>query len=141
MQCRLVIRDENVLEMMEAIPYGSVTKRLKEIIRKHIRANQTKPKQFSETQLRELFQNFRTKMQTLEDTTRGAPDRYHLLCEFYETAIQTLFSSLGRCYQAPDQSTADACLAELADENFVKELFDRLFPPVNQIHFESDEYE
>lgn len=61
-QCRIVLRDEKAERFVSSIPYGEVTGRLKEILRRHIKANQTRPKEIDVRQLFRLFQNFRTKM-------------------------------------------------------------------------------
>ena len=41
-QCRIVLRDEKAEKFVSSIPYGEVTERLKEILRRHIKANQTR---------------------------------------------------------------------------------------------------
>ena len=126
-QCRIVLRDEKAEKLVSAMPYGEVTGRLKEILRRHIKANQTRPKEIDVRQLFRLFQNFRTKMLELEEETYGAPDRDRLLCEFYDQALRRLFSSVSDCYQIGDQISGDARLAKLQDENFPKEIFEEIF--------------
>lgn len=122
-QCRIVLRDEKAEKLVSSMPYGEVTGRLKEILRRHIQANQTRPKEIDMRQLFRLFQNFRTKMLELEEEVYGVPDRDRLLCEFYNQALQRLFSSVNSCYQTGDQISSDARLAKLQDENFPEEIF------------------
>lgn len=126
-QCRIVLRDEKAERFVSSIPYGEVTGRLKEILRRHIKANQTRPKEIDVRQLFRLFQNFRTKMMELEEEAYEAPDRDRLLCDFYDEALQRLFSSVSGCYQTGDQISGDARLAKLQDENFPEEIFDHIF--------------
>ena len=126
-QCRIVLRDEKAEKLVSSIPYGEVTGRLKEILRRHIKANQMKPKEIDVRQLFRLFQNFRTKMTELEEEAYGVPDRDRLLCDFYDEALQRLFSSVSGCYQTGDQISGDARLAKLQDENFPEEIFDHIF--------------
>ena len=126
-QCRIVLRDEKAEKFVSSIPYGEVTDRLKEILRRHIKANQTKPKEIDVRQLFRLFQNFRTKMMELEEEAYGVPDRDRLLCDFYDQALQRLFSSVSGCYQTGDQISGDARLARLQDENFPEEIFEKIF--------------
>ena len=126
-QCRIVLRDEKAERFVSSIPYGEVTGRLKEILRQHIKANQTRPKEIDVRQLFRLFQNFRTKMTELEEEAYGVPDRDRLLCDFYDEALQRLFSSVSGCYQTGDQISGDARLAKLQDENFPEEIFDHIF--------------
>ncbi|MBQ2857817.1 MAG: hypothetical protein IJE78_11985 [Bacteroidaceae bacterium] len=126
-QCRIVLRDEKAERFVSSIPYGEVTGRLKEILRRHIKANQTRPKEIDVRQLFRLFQNFRTKMMELEEEAYGVPDRDRLLCVFYDQALQRLFSSVSSCYQTGDQISSDARLAKLQDENFPKEIFEQIF--------------
>ena len=126
-QCRIVLRDEKAERFVSSIPYGEVTERLKEILRRHIKANQTKPKEVDVRQLVRLFQNFRTKMMELEEEAYGVPDRDRLLCDFYDQALQRLFSSVNGCYQTGDQISGDARLAKLQDENLPKDIFEKVF--------------
>lgn len=126
-QCRIVLRDEKAEKLVSAMSYGEVTGRLKEILRRHIKANQMKPKEIDVRQLFGLFQNFRTKMTELEEEAYGVPDRDRLLCNFYDQALQRLFSSVSSCYQTSDQISGDARLAKLQDENFPKEIFEEIF--------------
>ena len=126
-QCRIVLRDEKVEKFVSSIPYGEVTERLKEILRRHIKANQTKPKEVDVRRLVRLFQNFRTKMWELEAEVPEGPDWDRLLCEFYDQALQRLFSSVSSCYQTGDQISGDARLAKLQDENFPEEIFEKIF--------------
>jgi hypothetical protein len=129
-QCRIVLRDEKAEKFVLSMPYGEITGRLKEILRRHIKANQTKPKEVDVRQLVRLFQNFRTKMTELEEEAYGVPDRDRLLCIFYDQALQRLFSSVSSCYQTGDQISGDARLAKLQDENFPKEIFEEIFAEV-----------
>ena len=126
-QCRIVLRDEKAEKLVSAMPYGEVTGRLKEILRRHIKANQTRPKEIDVRQLFRLFQNFRTKMMELEEEAYGVPDRDRLLCDFYDQALQRLFSSVSGCYQTGDQISGDARLTKLQDENFLEEIFEKIF--------------
>ena len=126
-QCRIVLRDEKAERFVSSIPYGEVTGRLKEILRRHIKANQTRPKEIDVQQLFRLFQNFRTKMMELEEEAYGVSDRDRLLCDFYDQALQRLFSSVSGCYQTGDQISGDARLAKLQDENFPEEIFEKIF--------------
>lgn len=126
-QCRIVLRDEKAEKLVSAMSYGEVTRRLKEILRRHIKANQMKPKEIDVRQLFRLFQNFRTKMTELEEEAYGVPDRDRLLCDFYDEALQRLFSSVSGCYQTGDQISGDARLAKLQDENFPEEIFEKIF--------------
>ena len=126
-QCRIVLRDEKAERFVSSIPYGEVTGRLKEILRRHIKANQTRPKEIDVRQLFRLFQNFRTKMMELEEEAYGVPDRDRLLCDFYDQALQRLFSSVSSCYQTGDQISSDARLAKFQDENFPKDIFEKIF--------------
>ena len=126
-QCRIVLRDEKAEKLVSAMSYGEVTGRLKEILRRHIKANQMKPKEIDVRQLFRLFQNFRTKMTELEEEAYGVPDRDRLLCDFYDEALQRLFSSVSGCYQTGDQISGDARLAKLQDKNFLEEIFEKIF--------------
>lgn len=126
-QCRIVLRDGKAEKLVSSMPYGEVTGRLKEILRRHIQANQTRPKEIDVRQLFRLFQNFRTKMMELEEEAYGVPDRDRLLCDFYDQALQRLFSSVSGCYQTGDQISGDARLAKLQDENFLEEIFEKIF--------------
>ena len=126
-QCRIVLRDEKAERFVSSIPYGEVTGRLKDILRRHIKANQMKPKEIDVRQLFRLFQNFRTKMTELEEEAYGVPDWDRLLCDFYDEALQRLFSSVSGCYQTGDQISGDARLAKLQDENFPEEIFEQIF--------------
>ena len=126
-QCRIVLRDEKAEKLVSAMSYGEVTGRLKEILRRHIKANRMKPKEIDVRQLFRLFQNFRTKMWHLEEEAYGVPYRDRLLCDFYDQALQRLFSSVSSCYQTGDQISGDARLAKLQDENFPKEIFEEIF--------------
>lgn len=126
-QCRIVLRDEKAEKFVSSIPYGEVTGRLKEILRRHIQANQTRPKEINVRQLVRLFQNFRTKMWELEAEVSEGPDWDRLLCNFYDEALQRLFSSVSGCYQTGDQISGDARLAKLQDENFLEEIFEKIF--------------
>ena len=126
-QCRIVLRDEKAEKFVLSMPYGEVTGRLKEILRRHIKVNQTKPKEVDVRQLVRLFQNFRTKIWELEEEAYGVPDRDRLLCDFYDEALQRLFSSVSGCYQIGDQISGDARLAKLQDENFQEEIFEKIF--------------
>lgn len=131
-QCRIVLRDEKAEKLVASIPYGEVTGRLKEILRRHIEANQTRPKEVDVRQLFRLFQNFRTKMTELEEEAYGVPDRDRLLCVFYDQALQRLFSSVSSCYQTGDQISSDARLAKLLEENFPEEIFEEIFAEILQ---------
>ena len=131
-QCRIVLRDEKAEKLVSAMPYGEVTGRIKEILRRHIQANQTRPKEIDVRQLFRLFQTFRTKMMELEEEAYGVPDRDRLLCDFFDQALQRLFSSVSSCYQTGDQMSGDACLAKLLDENFPEEIFEEIFAEILQ---------
>lgn len=126
-QCRIVLRDEEAEKLVLSMPYGEITGRLKEILRRHIKANQTKPKEVDVRQLVRLFQNFRTKMSALEAEIYAGPEWDRLLCDFYDEALQRLFSSVSGCYQTGDQISGDARLAKLQDENFPEEIFEQIF--------------
>lgn len=126
-QCWIVLRDEKAEKFVSSMPYGEVTGRLKEILRRHIKVNQTKPKEVDVRQLVRLFQNFRTKMWELEAEVYGGPDWDRMLCDFYDEALQRLFSSVSGCYKTGDQISGDTRLAKLQDENFPKEIFEEIF--------------
>ena len=126
-QCRIVLRDEEAEKFVLSMPYGEITGRLKEILRRHIKANQTKPKEVDVRQMVRLFQNFRTKMSALEAEIYEGPEWDRLLCDFYDEALQRLFSSVSGCYQTGDQISGDARLAKLQDENFLEEIFEKIF--------------
>ena len=126
-QCRIVLRDEKAEKLVSAMPYGEVTGRIKEILHRHIKANQTRPKEIDVRQLFRLFQNFRTKMTELEAEIYAGPEWDRLLCDFYDEALQRLFSSVSGCYQTGDQISGDARLAKLQDENFPEEIFEQIF--------------
>ena len=66
-------------------------------------------------------------MMELEEEAYGVPDRDRLLCDFYDQALQRLFSSVSSCYQTGDQISGDARLAKLQDENFPKDIFEKIF--------------
>lgn len=66
-------------------------------------------------------------MTELEEEAYGVPDRDRLLCDFYDQALQRLFSSVSSCYQTGDQISGDARLAKIQDENFPKEIFEEIF--------------
>ena len=66
-------------------------------------------------------------MTELEEEAYGVPDRDRLLCDFYDQALQRLFSSVSSCYQTGDQISGDARLAKLQDENFPEEIFEKIF--------------
>ena len=66
-------------------------------------------------------------MTELEEEAYGVPDRDRLLCDFYDEALQRLFSSVSGCYQTGDQISGDARLAKLQDENFPEEIFEKIF--------------
>ena len=131
-QCRIVLRDEKAEKLVSSMPYGEATGRLKEILRRHIKANQTKKKEIDVRQLFRLFQNFRTKMLELEAEIYEGPEWDRLLCEFYDQALQRLFSSVSSCYQTGDQISSDARIAKLQDENFPEEIFAEIFADVLQ---------
>lgn len=126
-QCRIVLRDEKAKKFVSSMPYGEVSGRLKEILRRHIKVNQTKPKEVDVRQLVRLLQNFRTKMWELEAKVYEGPDWDRLLCNFYDEALQRLFSSVSGCYQTGDQISGDARMAKLQDENFPEEIFEKIF--------------
>lgn len=126
-QCRIVLRDEKAEKFVSSMPYGEVSGRLKEILRRHIQVNQTRPKEIDLRRLVMLFQNFRTKMWELEAKVYEGPDWDRLLCNFYDEALQRLFSSVSSCYQTGDQISGDARLAKLQDENLPKEIFEEIF--------------
>ena len=126
-QCRIVLRDEKAEKFVSSMPYGEVSGRLKEILRRHIHVNQTRPKEIDLRRLVRLFQNFKTKMWELEAKVYEGPDWDRLLCNFYDEALQRLFSSVSGCYQTGDQISGDARLAKLQDENFPKDIFEKIF--------------
>lgn len=126
-QCRIVLRDEKAEKFVSSMPYGEVSGRLKEILRRHIQVNQTRPKEIDLRRLVRLFQNFRTKMWELEAKVYEGPNWDRLLCNFYDEALQRLFSSVSGCYQTGDQISGDARLAKLQDENFPEEIFEKIF--------------
>ena len=126
-QCRIVLRDEKAEKFVSSMPYGEVSGRLKEILRRHIQVNQTRPKEIDLRRLVMLFQNFRTKMWELEAKVYEGPNWDRLLCNFYDEALQRLFSSVSGCYQTGDQISGDARLAKLQDENFPEEIFEKIF--------------
>ena len=126
-QCRIVLRDEKAEKFVSSMPYGEVSGRLKEILRWHIKVNQTKPKEVDVRQLVRLLQNFRTKMWELEAKVYEGPDWDRLLCNFYDEALQRLFSSVSGCYHTGDQISGDARMAKLQDENFLEEIFEKIF--------------
>ena len=66
-------------------------------------------------------------MWELEAKVSEGPDWDRLLCNFYDEALQRLFSSVSSCYQTGDQISGDARLAKLQDENFPKEIFEEIF--------------
>ena len=66
-------------------------------------------------------------MTELEEEAYGVSDRDRLLCNFYDEALQKLFSSVCGCYQTGDQISGDARLAKLQDKNFLEEIFEKIF--------------
>ena len=66
-------------------------------------------------------------MSALEAEIYEGPEWDRLLCDFYDEALQRLFSSVSGCYQTGDQIAGDARLAKLQDENFPKEIFEEIF--------------
>ena len=66
-------------------------------------------------------------MMELEEEAYGVLDRDRQLCDFYDQALQRLFSSVSGCYQTGDQISGDARLAKLQDENSPEEIFEKIF--------------
>ena len=66
-------------------------------------------------------------MWELEAKVYEGPNWDRLLCNFYDEALRRLFSSVSGCYQTGDQISGDARLAKLQDENFPKDIFEKIF--------------
>ncbi len=112
--CRLILRDENAIRMLEQIPTGEVTSYIKKIIRKHIRKNITKPNTVSAELLLRFLYSVKARIESGNEIV--PPKLYVLDRENYEHELPLMLSVILNYYIDKDEKYADDYLLRLESE-------------------------
>lgn len=139
LRCRLIFRSKAALNFSAKIPKGKYKSTLVEIIRRHIHKNKglpPTPLDIHRRYLSVVTDRFVNMIKAKKQETKGVPNRYYKLNEFYELAFTNFSNAILECYKLVDRLHGDFNLYHLDCEDFINNAFVQVFgemtKPINQ---------
>lgn len=139
LRCRLIFKSKAALSFLTKIPKCEYKATLVKIIRRHIEKSKTLPPASFFIHRRYLCTATDRFVAIIKDKkllTKGVPNRYDKLTEFYELAFADFSNSVFDCYKSVDRNHGNYNLYHLDCEDIITKAFVQVFgeiaKPVNE---------
>lgn len=140
LRCRLIFRSKAALSFLTKIPKGEYKSTLVKIIRRHIEKSKTLPPASFFIHRRYLCTATDRFVAIIKDKkllTKGVPNRYDKLTEFYELAFADFSNSVFDCYKSADRNHGNYNLYHLDCEDIINKAFVQVFGEIAKPENES----
>lgn len=140
LRCRLIFKSKAALSFLTKIPKGEYKATLVKIIRRHIEKSKTLPPASFFIHRRYLCTATDRFVAIIKDKkllTKGVPNRYDKLTEFYELAFADFSNSVFDCYKSVDRNHGNYNLYHLDCEDIINKAFVQVFGEIAKPENES----
>ena len=130
LRCRLIFRSKATLSFLTKIPKGEYKSTLVKIIRRHIEKSKALPPAPFLIHRRYLSITTDRFVAIIKDKkleTKGVPNRYDKLTEFYEHAFANFSDAVFNCYKSVDRNQGNYNLYHLNCEEIINKAFVQVF--------------
>ena len=130
LRCRLIFKSKATLNFLTKIPKGEYKATLVKIIRRHIEKSKTLPPASFFIHRRYLYMSTDRFVAIIKDKkllTKGVPNRYDKLTEFYELAFANFSTAVFDCYKSVNRNHGNYNLYHLNCEDIINTAFNRVF--------------
>ena len=140
LRCRLIFRSKAALSFLTKIPKGEYKATLVKIIRRHIeKSKRLLPASFliHRRYLSMATDRFVAIIKDKKLLTKGVPNRYDKLTEFYELAFADFSNAVFDCYKSVDRNHGNYNLYHLDCEDIINKAFVQVFGEIAKPENES----
>ena len=140
LRCRLIFKSKAALSFLTKIPKGEYKATLVKIIRRHIEKSKALPPASFFIHRRYFYMATDRFVAIIKDKkllTKGVPNRYDKLTEFYELAFADFSNSVFDCYKSVDRNHGNYNLYHLDCEDIINKAFVRVFGEIAKSENES----
>ena len=140
LRCRLIFKSKAALSFLTKIPKGEYKATLVKIIRRHIEKSKTLPPASFFIHRRYLCTATDRFVAIIKDKkllTKGVPNRYDKLTEFYELAFADFSNAVFDCYKSVDRNHGNYNLYHLDCEDIINKAFVQVFGEIAKPENES----
>lgn len=140
LRCRLIFRSKATLSFLTKIPKGEYKSTLVKIIRRHIEKSKTLPPASFFMHRRYLCTATDRFVAIIKDKkllTKGVPNRYDKLTEFYELAFANFSNAVFDCYKSVERNHGNYNLYHLDCEDIINKAFVQVFGEIAKPENES----
>ena len=140
LRCRLIFRSKAALSFLTKIPKGEYKSTLVKIIRRHIEKSKTLPPASFFIHRRYLCTATDRFVAIIKDKkllTKGVPNRYDKLTEFYELAFADFSNAVFDCYKSVNRNHGNYNLYHLDCEDIINKAFVQVFGEIAKPENES----
>ena len=130
LRCRLIFKSKAALSFLTKIPKGEYKSTLVKIIRRHIEKSKALPPASFFIHRRYLCTATDRFVAIIKDKklqTKGVPNRYDKLTEFYELAFADFSNAVFDCYKSVDRNHGNYNLYHLDCEDIINKVFVQIF--------------
>ena len=130
LRCRLIFRSKAALNFLTKIPKGEYKATLVKIIRRHIEKSKALPPASFLIHRRYLSITTNRFVAIIKDKkleTKGVPNRYDKLNEFYELAFTNFSTAVFDCYKSVNRNHGNYNLYHLDCEDIINKAFVQVF--------------
>ena len=130
LRCRLIFKNKAALSFLTKIPKGEYKATLVKIIRRHIEKSKTLPPASFFIHRRYLCTATDRFVAIIKDKkllTKGVPNRYDKLNEFYELAFANFSTAVFDCYKSVNRNHGNYNLYHLDCEDIINKVFVQIF--------------
>ena len=140
LRCRLIFRSKAALNFLTKIPKGEYKSTLVKIIRRHIEKSKALPPASFFIHRKYLSMTTDRFVAIIKDKkllTKGVPNRYDKLNEFYELAFTNFSTAVFDCYKSVDRNHGNYNLYHLDCEDIINKVFVQVFGEIAKPENES----
>ena len=130
LRCRLIFKSKAALSFLTKIPKGEYKATLVKIIRCHIEKSKSLPPAPFLIHRRYLYMATDRFVSIIKDKkleTKGVPNRYDKLTEFYELAFADFSNAVFDCYKSVNRNHGNYNLYHLDCEDIINKVFVQIF--------------
>lgn len=140
LRCRLIFKNKAALNFLTKIPKGEYKATLVKIIRRHIEKSKALPPTSFFIHRRYLCTATDRFVAIIKDKkllTKGVPNRYDKLTEFYELAFADFSNAVFDCYKSVNRNHGNYNLYHLDCEDIINKAFVQVFGEIAKPENES----
>lgn len=140
LRCRLIFKSKAALSFLTKIPKGEYKATLVKIIRRHIEKSKALPPApflIHRRYLSITTDRFVAIIKDKKSETKGVPNRYDKLNEFYELAFANFSNAVFDCYKSVNRNHGNYNLYHLDCEDIINKAFVQVFGEIAKPENES----